>query len=227
LSRKLTGNNGTANLLGGNLGHVQNDNGRDETDTETSNDATSSHKTKTSRGALEDTSDGEDTATQDDGEPTTNEICEITSDDGAEESTSRQDRGDQGLVARRDGEEAVAVVDDLWVAGKKTRELDVGVFVASVLLDEVVHVEDTSHPTGIITKEDTSKGCESNNQVRPNGDGGFDTVDIGRAGDGGDSAAWHLDGRAAVKLLGEDVLSKKDEALRMEKRSPAQRWKEE
>jgi hypothetical protein len=51
---------------------------------------------------------------------------------------------------------------------------DVWVFSSSVLLDEVVHVEHTTHPTSIISKEDTSKCSECNDQIGPNGDRSLD-----------------------------------------------------
>ena len=81
-------------------------------------------------------------------------------------------------------------------------ELDVGVFGSSVLLDEVVHVEDTTHPTGIISEEDTTKGCKGNNQVGTNGNGSLDTVDIGRAGDGDNTTSWHDCGCGCAFTLG-------------------------
>ena len=69
------------------------------------------------------------------------------------------------------------------------------------------HVEDTSHPTSIITKEDTTKSCEGNDQVRANSDGGFDTLHVGRASKGHDTTTWHLDCGVAVRLLGKDQTS--------------------
>lgn len=84
----VTSNNGTTDLLGGDLGHVQNDDGGDETDTETSDETTSSHHTETSGGSLEDTTNAEDGTTEDDGDTATDEVGDVTSHDGTEESTS-------------------------------------------------------------------------------------------------------------------------------------------
>lgn len=192
LNFRLTGNDGTTNLLGRDLGHVQNDNGRDKTDTETSNQATSDHDVEASGGSLKDTTDGEDGATKNNGKTTTDEISEITGDDGTEESTSGQDGGDERLLRRGNAEGIFAVCDDLGVEMVNAGELDVRVFSASVLLDEEVHVEDTSHPAGIITEEDTTEGCESNNQVGTDGDRSLNAVDIGRAGHGDDSTSRHV-----------------------------------
>jgi hypothetical protein len=60
------------------------------------------------------------------------------------------------------------------------------------LLNEVVHVEDTTHPTCIISKEDSAKRSECDNQVSPNSDRSLDTVDISRASDGNNSTSWHF-----------------------------------
>lgn len=189
----VTSNNGTTDLLGGNLRHVQNDNGGDETDTETSNETTSSHDTEASGSGLEDTTNAEDSTTHDDGDTATDEISDITSHDGAKEGTGRQDGGNQGDLAGPDRENSIAVVLDLLVGGRKTRELDIGVFCASVLLDNIVHVQDTSNPTSIITEEDTSKGGEGDDEVGPHGDRGLDTTDIGRAGHGDNTTTRHCE----------------------------------
>jgi len=201
----VSSNDGTANLLGSNLGHVQDDNGRDETNTESSNKTASNHHTETSRGSLKNTTNAEDSASKNDGEATANEVSKVTGHDGTEEGTSRQDGGDKRLVRGGDRELCVAVVGDLGVLGVEARELDVGVLQASVLLDEVVHVEDTTHPTSIITEEDTTECCKSNDQVGANGNGGFDTAHIGRASNGDNTTTRHLEGSTALELLGREV----------------------
>ena len=83
----LTGNNSTADLLGRNLGHVQNDNGGDETNTETSNETTSNHDAKTGRGSFENTTNDEDTASHDDSDTTPDKVSNVTSNDGTKEGT--------------------------------------------------------------------------------------------------------------------------------------------
>jgi hypothetical protein len=219
----VTSNDSTANLLGGNLGHVQNDNGRDKSDTETSNETTSSHHTKTSGGNLKDTADTEDGTSENDGETTANEVGKITGNDGTEESTGRQDGGDERLVRGGDRKLLVAIVDNQRVLGTEAGELDVGVFVASVLLDEVVHVEDTSHPTSVIAEEDTTESCKGNNQVGSKGNWGFDTADISCAGNWDNTAAGHLE-CGAVRLL--ERLSEELRLFVQEEESRAA-WKED
>lgn len=211
----LTSNNGTTDLLGGNLGHVQNDNGGDETDTKTSNETTSSHDTKTSGSSLEDTTNYEDGTTENDSNTTSDEVGNVTSGNSTEESTissvsftsidhykqmilggvdhvpSGQDRSDERLLPWSDNKGRFAVVCNLRVQRSEAGEGNIGVLCSSVLLDEVVHVQDTSHPTSVISEEDTSKGCKSNNEVGANSDGSLDTANISRAGDGDDSTSRH------------------------------------
>lgn len=69
-------------------GHVQNDNGRDESDTETANDTARAHKTEASRGSLENATDDEDETAHDDGGSTSDEVGEVTGDESAEKSTA-------------------------------------------------------------------------------------------------------------------------------------------
>jgi hypothetical protein len=83
----LTSNNGTTDLLGRNFGHVQDDNGGDETDTKTGNDTTSNHDTETSGRSLKDATNSENGASENDGKSTSDEISEVTSDNGTEKGT--------------------------------------------------------------------------------------------------------------------------------------------
>lgn len=85
---------------------LQNDDGRNETDTKSSNETTcsqdlafnpkelllnmghtSNHDVKASGGSLKDATNAEDTAAYDDGHATTDEIGKVASNDSAEEST--------------------------------------------------------------------------------------------------------------------------------------------
>jgi len=77
----------TADLLGRNLRHVQNDHGGDETDTESGDQTASNHDTKSSGGSLEDTTNSEDEAAQNDSNSTTNEVGNVTGHDRAKEGT--------------------------------------------------------------------------------------------------------------------------------------------
>lgn len=94
----VTRDNSTTNLPGGNLGHIENDDGRDETHTETGDQTAGHEETERGGGSLEDDTDNEDTTASNDGGSATEPIGKITSDNGAEESTSGEDRGDQGLL---------------------------------------------------------------------------------------------------------------------------------
>jgi hypothetical protein len=168
------------------LGHVQNDDGGFETNTDTSNQTTSDNSAKggtdfrTSE-HLNDHTDEVDDAATDDGPFATDEICHITSDDGAEESTAGEDRDDQRLVRRSN-----------TVGGVSVRTFD--------LADEDGGTEDTVDVTGVITEEDTTESSKSANQVGLPGDGSFDAVDIV----GGlelDGARARLGGDRSLSLL--------------------------
>lgn len=52
---------------------------------------------------------------------------------------------------------------------------------ASVLADEVLHGQDTTHPAGVIAEEDTTKGSEGTYEVGPHSDGGFKARRVRRA----------------------------------------------
>lgn len=100
----VTRHNGTSNLSWGDLTHVQDDGGRDETDTETGDQSTGNDQTELSIvGGLEDTSDDEDGATGNDGGSSTVPVGDIGGNDGTEESTGRQDGGDEGDFPGGDG----------------------------------------------------------------------------------------------------------------------------
>lgn len=171
--------------------YLQNDDGGDEANTETSNKTASDHDIEAGRSGLKDTTDAEDHASKNNGQTSANEIGNITSHDGAEESSGGENRGDERLLPLGDNEGGFSVVLDLLRVARESIELYVGIFVTSVLLDEVVHSQDTSHPTGIITEEDTSKSRKGDDEVGPKGHGGLDAVDIGSAGDGNDASTRH------------------------------------
>jgi hypothetical protein len=89
--------NGTSDLSWGDLTHVEDDDGGDEADTETRDETTGDQKTELAvEGGLEDTSDGEDNAARDNSDSSTKVVGQVTGDDGTEEGTGGEDRGDQG-----------------------------------------------------------------------------------------------------------------------------------
>lgn len=183
----VTGHEGTADLLGRDLGHVQNDDGGDESDTETGDQATHNHDGKGGGGSLQDSTNGEDAASHDNGWATTNEIGDVTSSDGTEEGTAGQNRSHERLITGSNVEGGI--VQFVGVRGGVFAEDGDGVGQAGVLTDEVRHGEHTSHPSGIISEEDSSEGREGTHEVCLDGHGGLDTLGIGRATD--DSIARH------------------------------------
>lgn len=51
------------------------------------------------------------------------------------------------------------------------------------LVDEVLHSQDTTNVTGIVAKEETSKGSKNTHQVGLDGDGGLNSGGIRRSDD--------------------------------------------
>lgn len=166
--------------------YSQNDDGRDETDTETGYKTSTNHDIEASRSSLKDTTDNEDQATNDDSKTTTNEVGNISRNDGTEEGTGGKNRSNQGLLPLRNDECSCVVLQRLALEASVLR-----VGQAGVLSDEVGHGKDTTHPSCVISEEDTTKGGEGDNEVCPHSDGGLDAIDIGRAGDGNNSSTRH------------------------------------
>jgi hypothetical protein len=120
----VTGNESTSDLARADLRHVENDNGRFETDTETGDETTSNNQTKTVRGDLENDTDDVDSATNDDSPTTTDSVGNITGDDSTEEGTSRENSSDERVV--RAGESIVAsALDELDEDGRTGDTVDV------------------------------------------------------------------------------------------------------
>ncbi len=94
----IAGDDGTTNLAGSDLGHVQDDDGRDETDTETSDDTADGEESNGGGSQLESNTDGKDTAASDDGSPTSEPVGEVTGENGAEEGTGGEDGDDERVV---------------------------------------------------------------------------------------------------------------------------------
>lgn len=155
----VTGDESTTNLLGANLRHVQNDNGRLETDTDTGNETTDNDASKSitmTSNHLNNNTNSVDKATSNDSPLATHAVSKITSDEGTKEGTAGEDRGDERRVALA---EAVG-----------TSALD--------LVDEELGAIDTVDVSGIVAKEDTTEGRESAHHVGLPGDGGLDLLDI-------------------------------------------------
>jgi hypothetical protein len=96
-----------------------------------------------------------------------NDVGHVTSDEGTEEGTSRQDRGDQRQVAAGQGR---------TVAGS---DLSVNELITLDESDEDLGAGDTVDVTGVVTEEDTTKGGESAHQVGLPGNGSLDALRVG------------------------------------------------
>lgn len=158
------------------LRHVQDDDGRDKADTETRNETAGNEKLVAGRGSLENDTDDEDDAAHDDSRATANEVGKITSDESPKERARRENGHDQGLLPR--GERPDGAVRRVAV-----RQVFVRV-------NHVVHAQDAADIARVVAEEDTSKGREGAHQVRLQGDGRLDALDIARR-DEIDSSARH------------------------------------
>ena len=161
----------TTDSLGRDLGHVQNDDGGHESNAEASDQSTGDHQTETRAGggSFENGTNQEDNAADDDGNSAAEEIGKITSNDGAEEGTSRKDRNDQGLLPGGNGKSFFG-----GIVGTRRR-----CCLACVLVDDKAHAEYAVDPTRVVAKEDTTERREGAHEVRLRVDRGFDTRSIG------------------------------------------------
>lgn len=173
----VAGDDGTANLAGSDLRHVQDDDGGDEADTETSNETTGNEQTKAAGRSLKNNTNDEDEAASDDSSTATEPISEVTSDQSTKEGSSGENRDDEGLSGRGNHESG------------GTRFAHRQVFEGR---DEVVHTDDTRDVTRVITEEDTTKGSESTHQVSLEGDGGLDASSVDAAPADRASTTGHL-----------------------------------
>ena len=99
--------------------------------------------------------------------------CEVLT--GSEEGTSGEDGDNQRLPPRRNSERSgLSIGRVVWE-----------VVLACEFVDKVGHCDDTVDITRIVAEEDTTKGGEGAHHVRLHGDGGFDTIDIGRRRENG------------------------------------------
>merc|ERR1712023_152369 len=162
----VTGNERTTNLLGANLGHVENDNSRLETDTNTGDGTTSDKEVTSVCSHLQDNTDDVDETSQNDRPLATNHVGEITSNESTKEGTSGKDRHNERGVAGADSASAIGGIETLGADGS----LD--------LLDEKRRVEHTVNVTGIVSEEDTTERCESTKEVGLPGNGALSHVDI-------------------------------------------------
>lgn len=188
----VTSDEGTANLPWCNLGHVKNDDGRDESNSETGNDTTNGHENDSSGSGLKNGTNGEDSASHNDSWATTDNIGDVTSSDGTEEGTGGENRGHKGLVVGGDLEvELVGLVG----IGVDIRVNVEWVVLAGDHANEVWHSQNTSHPSSIVSEEDTSKCGESTHEVGLHGDRSLNAIGvIGASDDASDFVSRHCVG---------------------------------
>ena len=112
-------------------------------------------------------------------ERTNSPISQISSNQGAKESSSRKNTGNQTLLPSGQGESLfdsfAGIVGGDWDAGEQ--------------VDEVGHAHDTRNVAGVETEEDTAKGCEGAHQVGFDGDGRLNARHVG----GCEESACHDD----------------------------------
>lgn len=132
----VSGDESTTHFLGANLGHVQDDNGGLETDTDTGNSTTSNQKIAAGSSNLQNDTwrarvsldnaiarkmsltNDVDHAAHDDGPLAANHVGDVTGQDGTHEGTSRKNGDNERGVAAADGTCVARVAD--------TRALDLG-----------------------------------------------------------------------------------------------------
>ena len=166
----VAGHNGPTDLAGRNFGHVENDDGGHEAHPEPGNETAGHHEAQSVGRDLEDDTDDEHKAPEDDGGPAAKEVGQITRYDGAKECTGRQDGGDQGLIGRgqREGGHGGGgcIGRGIWDAGDQT--------------DEVGHALHPADVSGVEAEEDTPKGGEGTHEVGLGGHRRLDAVDVRR-----------------------------------------------
>lgn len=127
--------NGTTDPLGGSLGLVERNGGRDHTDSVTSEETTSNKQGDISSNGLENNTKTEDNVAGNETKATTEEIGSRGGSQGTEKGTSREDRdNERGLV------------------GGDIRKVVLGVDVSSAEdLTPVLHSQDTTNGTSVIS----------------------------------------------------------------------------
>lgn len=118
----VTRDDGTTDLAGCNLRHVENDDSRDKSNTETGNETTGNKKSDAGRSGLQNDADDENGAARDDSNPTTEPISQITGDEGTEESSSGENGNDERLSRGRNRGGILGAVSEILetVGGRLT-----------------------------------------------------------------------------------------------------------
>lgn len=175
----VAGNERATNLARANLGHVQDDNGGLETDTDTSDQTTGNNDTEAVDVDLDNDTDDVDDAAGNDGQPAADDIGNVTGSESAEEGTAGEDGDDERLVGA-------------------------GQFAAVVGVNEVDEGDDGGDAvdvSGVVAKEHATEGREGADEVGLPGDGGLDAVDIGRGRELGARHAGRVFGSVLLLML--------------------------
>lgn len=171
-----------------NLRHVQDDNGRLETDTNTGNETTSDDASEgitMTSDHLNNNTKAVDDATSNDSPLAADAVSDITGDDSTEEGTAGENRDDQRLVA--------------FAERVMVKALD--------LVDEVLGTIDTVDVPRIVTEEDATERGEGAHKVGLPGYGSLDLVDIVGSLEGDRVVASALIALGFVDTHDEDVAS--------------------
>ena len=160
---------GAAHLSRRDLGHVQDDDGRDEADAEACDETARHEEFVGGRGGLKNDTDDEDEAAHDDGGATAGEIGKIASDERAEEGSSGENGHNQGLLPRGNGPEGCV--------GR------VAVRQPGVCVDDIVHTKDTVDVARVISEENTTKGGKGAHEVGLERDRRLDAIHVGGRGE--------------------------------------------
>lgn len=145
---------------------LEDDDGGHETDTKSSNKTAGHEEPKGCRRGLQDDTDNEDEATNDDGCSATKEISEIARNDGTEECARRENGGDQGFLPRGKAE-------TVFGSG--------GGIQPGESMDEVGHAHHTADVSRVVSEEYTTKRSKGTHHVGLERDRRLNALNVGRS----------------------------------------------
>jgi len=148
-------------------------NGGNETHSGASNETTDNHHSKGRGGGLKDTTNDEGQAARDNCPSTTNAVGDVSSNNGTKERSTRENPSKKRLLPSWKHKEIELVRAGIWSR----------VWSSRILVNIVLHSHDSSHPSRVVSEEDTTKCSESAHEVGLQGNGSFDTRGIGRTMD--------------------------------------------
>jgi len=143
----VSGHEGSTNLFWRDLGHVQDDDGGDESNAKPGDETTGYEETESRRSCLENDTDNEDDASNDDSGSSAKPISDITGNQGTKEGTARENGGDERLLPGWESESVELVCGCI---GRR-------VWKTLIEVDEVIHGQHTGNVTRVETEEDTTE----------------------------------------------------------------------